>query len=84
MFGLDRRTDGQMDTSSPLLTHFRSTSLILKVTLSKTTPLNVGTISQICTFLVDSNFSAVHLCLRSDYSVGPNTTLWHIHSRYDG
>ena len=26
MFGMDRRTDGQIDTSSPLLAHFRSTS----------------------------------------------------------
>ena len=43
MFGMDRRMDGQMDTSSPLLTHFRSTSGHFQST-SGSLPVHLGTI----------------------------------------
>ena len=43
MFGMDRRTDGQMDTSSPLLAHFRSTSGHFQST-SGSLPVHLGTI----------------------------------------
>ena len=43
MFGMVRRTDGQMDTSSPLLAHFRSTSGHFQST-SGSLPVHLGTI----------------------------------------
>ena len=43
VFGMDRRTDGQMDTSSPLLAHFRSTSSHFQST-SGSFPVHLGTI----------------------------------------
>ena len=43
MFGMDRHMDGQMDTSSPLLVHFRPTSGQFLST-SGSLPVHLGTI----------------------------------------
>ena len=43
MFGMDRHTDGQIDTSSPLLAHIRSTSGHFQST-SGSLPVHLGAI----------------------------------------